>query len=167
MANRFNIDEVRHQIEALLREHPDFAEDEVLLLDMLEGETDLHGALSSLASYTAETATMIEALGGTLSNLKSRRARFEARVEMLRDLMLKLLQAANLKRIELPEATLSQVRQQPAIVGDLDADKLPDDLVRIKREPNRTAIRAALDAHRVIPGLSLSNAAPTLMMKVK
>jgi hypothetical protein len=39
--------------------------------------------------------------------------------------------------------------------------------VRTKREANRTAVREALLAGRVIPGLSLSNAAPSLMIKSK
>jgi hypothetical protein len=167
MANRFNIDDLRRQIEALLRDHPALADDEVLRADMLDGETDLHAALASLAASTAETGMLIEALGGTLADLKVRKARFEYRVEVLRELILTLLQSADLKKIELPAATLSQVRRPPQIVGEIDAEQLPDDLVRIKREPNRTAIREALVNRRLLPGLSLSNAAPGLMMKVK
>jgi DNA-binding transcriptional ArsR family regulator len=164
---KIDADEVRRQIEALLREHPDLNEDEDLLHDMLEGETDLFAALSSLATYVAATDALVASLNGTLSEFRDRKSRFETRVEVLREVMLKLLQTANLKRVELPEATLSQVRRQPQIVGEVDADALPDDLVRIKREPNRTAIREALDNGRELPGLSLSNAAPGLMMKVK
>jgi hypothetical protein len=47
------------------------------------------------------------------------------------------------------------------------ADLLPDDLVRIKREADRVKIREALLAHRKLPGISLSNAPPTLAINVK
>ena len=166
MAN-FNIDALRQQIEALLREYPVVTDDLALLTDTLEGMTDLNEVLSALAHNIGQTAALAEGLYQYIKELRLRQRRFERREASLRDMVLSLMQSANLKKYELPHATLSQVKQQPQIVGDIDADALPDDLVRIKREANRAAIRAALDSGRDIPGLSLSNAAPNLMMKVK
>jgi hypothetical protein len=163
----FNIDQLRHDIEALLREFPDLADDEILRADMLDGETDITTVLTELFRTVDDNKSMIEAMTSRLQELSARRARFGRRVEYLRELMLRVLQSANLKKLELPEATLSQRAVPPAVIGEVDVDALPDDLVRITREPNKTAIREALLAHREVPGLALSNSPPSLAVRVK
>jgi hypothetical protein len=163
----FNIDQLRRDIEALIRDYPDLGEDEILRADMLDGETDMRSVLTMLFNTVDDNKTMIEAVTARLQQLSARRARFARRVEFLRELMLKILQAADLKKIELAEATLSQRAVPPQIVGEIDVEQLPDDLVRIKREPDRTAIREALLARREVPGLALSNSPPSLLVNAK
>lgn len=163
----FNVDQLRIQIEALIRDYPDIADDEVLRGDMLDAETDIKAVLTSLFNTADDTKMMIQAITLRLQELSERRARFARRVDFLRELMLKILQSADLKKIELPEATLSQRAGTPQIIGGIDADGLPDDLVRIKREPDLVKIRDALLARREVLGLFLSNSPPTLMVKVK
>lgn len=163
----FNIDQLRHDIEALIRDNPDLADDEVLRADMLDGETDLYSVLTALVEASAEAKSMQSAIGERLQALVARRARFDRRVEFLRDLMLKVLQSADLKKIELADATLSQRAGIPHLIGEPDVDALPDEFVRIKRVVDASAIREALINHREVPGLVLSNAPPSLMIKVK
>ena len=52
-------------------------------------------------------------------------------------------------------ATLCAPRPSLVIADDIDADALPDALVRIRREPSKTAIREALDRGEAVPGASL------------
>jgi hypothetical protein len=163
----FNIDELRRQIEAMLRDFPDLIEDETLRLDMLDGQTDLREALTGLADKMHDTLSMMAALTQRIATMTERRGRFSRRADFLRALMLKVLQSADLRKIELAEATLSQRAGQPKIVGEVDVNTLPAEFVRVTTEPNRVAIREALMAHREIPGLSLSNAEPGLIIKVK
>lgn len=163
----FDIDQLRIQIEALIRDYPDLAEDEMLRADMLDGSTDLREVLTALFHSIDDNKIMVDAVEERLRELMGRRGRFNRRVEFLRELMLKLLQSANLKKIELGEATIYQKNVPPQIVGEVDVDALPDDLVRIKREANRTAIREALLQHREVPGLALSNSPPTLTINAK
>jgi hypothetical protein len=165
--SRFDIDQLRRAVEALRHDNPELADDEVLRADMLEGATDLFSALTTLVDASADAQAMMAAMTERLKALSARRANFGRRVDGLRSLMLTLLQAADLPKIVLPDATLSQRKGVPQIVGEVDADKLPDDLCRIKREPDLDAIRAALSDHREVPGLALSNAPPTLMIKVR
>jgi hypothetical protein len=167
MLNVNFVDELRRQLEALNRDYPELADDEVLAADTFEAETDLYSALTALVAAQADTSTLMEALGGRIKTLSERLARLGRRSDGLRALMLKLLQSAELKKIELPDATLSQRFGQPQIIGEVDVEALPDDLIRIRREPNRAAIREALMGHRAVPGLHLSNAPPSLMIKVK
>lgn len=163
----FDVDQLRIQIETLLRQYPELADDEVLRADMLDGATDIEAVLTSLFRSSSRDKSMADAITVRIDQLSARRARFRARVEFLRGLMLKVLQSADRKKFELAEATLSQRASQPQIVGEVDVDALPDDLVKITREANRTAIREALLARRQLPGLSLSNSPPALTITTK
>lgn len=162
-----NIDELRIHIEALIRKYPDLEDDEVFRADMLEAETTLHEVMTDLFHGIEEYKALCDGITARLEELSERKSRFSHRVEVYRELALKILQSANLKKVVLPEATFSQRNGQPQVHGELDPDKLPEDLVRIRREPNKTAIREALLAHREVPGAYLTNAEPTISIKVR
>jgi hypothetical protein len=162
-----NIDQLRHDIEALIRNYPDLNEDEVLRHDMLDAETDMYSALTALVGASSAARANAEAITTRIDALGVRRARFRRRFDALRELMLKVLQSADLKKIELPDATLFQRAGEQQIVGEPDPATLPDDLCVIERKANRAAIKQALLEHREIPGLTLSNAAPSLTVRVK
>ena len=162
-----NLDQLRFDIQNLLLQYPELAEDDVLREDTLDGVTDFREALSGIVRRIDNAMMLKSALNVRIDELKQRRERFDLRIDRLRELTLSVLQSANLKKLELPEVTLSQRAGLPQIVGEPDVDQLPDDLVRIRREANRTAIREALLAHRELPGLSLSNAPPSLVVKMK
>ena len=53
----------------------------------------------------------------------------------------------------------------PSLVGSADPAGLPDSLVRIKREANKTAIRQAIEAGDDVPGFSMSNGRPVLTVR--
>ena len=80
-----NIDFVRAQIELLLIAHPELAEDEILRADMLEGQTDLHKALSTFVRLIGEAQGNIDGLAAYVTTLQSRATRFERRIEGLAD----------------------------------------------------------------------------------
>jgi hypothetical protein len=162
-----NIDELRLQIEALLRDYPDLEEDEMLRRDMLDAETDISGVLTALLQASSNNKYMIDAINNRIDQLAARRARFKHRVEFLRNLILKVLQSADLKRFELPEATLSQRASQPQLIGEVDVTLLPDELCRVTREPDRVKIREALLKGDTVPGMFLSNAPPTLSVSTR
>jgi hypothetical protein len=93
--------------------------------------------------------------------------RFDRRIEFTRALMLSILSTAELRKVELPEATLFLRNNPQQLVGIADGDKLPDDLVRIERKPDKAKIKEALQAGRVLDGLTLSNAPPSIVVAVK
>jgi hypothetical protein len=163
----FNIDELRNSIESLLRDYPDLADDEILRADMLDGETNIKDVLTTLVQAVDDHKTLTEAITARTQQLAGRRARFARRAEFLRELILKILQAADLKKIELAEATLSQRAAPPQIVGEVNAELLPDSLCKITREPSRTKIREALLNGDIVPGVVLSNSPPTLTINTK
>ena len=65
---------------------------------------------------------------------------------------------------ELPEHKVS-LRKAPPSVEVFDEDKLPDNYLRIKSEPDKTAIKAALKAGEEVPGARLAD--PTTSIQVR
>jgi hypothetical protein len=162
-----SVDRLRLEIEALLREYPILAEDEIARADMLEGATNTQEILTALARLMDDATALQEGVHGRIAELRQREERFLARIDYLRSLMFKIMESANLKKIELPEATLSLRNNPPRLVGEADPAALPDVLVKITRTLNRTAIRAALESGHAVEGFALSNAQPSLVVRVK
>ena len=157
---------IRAQVDGLLAEYPDLMEDEVLHLDMLEGSTDLVEFMRGLERHRQEAVAMSEAIAMTIDAWRARRVRFDQRDEVIRGLMFKLLQTAQLKRLELPEATLSIRLGVPKVVV-ADEAAIPDEFCRIKREPDKIKIKAALADLQPVPGAVLSNAEDSLAVRVR
>ena len=164
---KHDADALRLEIERLLLEYPDLADDEVLRADMLDGETQITDILTHLVRVQEDTKALRDGTKQRLDELKMRGERFGYRIDFVRALVFKIMETAQLKKLELPEATLSIRNNPQQIVGDPDLDALPDELCRIKREANRTAIKEALLAGQQVPGCVLGNAPPSLMVRVK
>jgi hypothetical protein len=168
MVNQGDVaDRLRLEIETMLREYPELADDDVLRADMLEGATDIRDVLVSLTDTLGTTKALGVGLHDYISELSGRAERYEHRQEFLRDLIFRIMDSAQLKKLELSHATLSLKNNPPRLVGDADPATLPDDLCAIKRSVDRKAVRAALEAGKEIPGFVLSNAAPSLTVRVK
>lgn len=163
---KINLPEIRTQIEQLLLQWPELNDDEVLRADMLEGETGLQTALSGLERRRQEAVALSNSIEAWINQIKHRQARFDARDEAIREIMFKLLQVANLKKVELPEATLSIKLGSPKVMVT-DAAALPASMVRIKAEPDKIRIREALQSGATITGAVLSNAEDILAIRTK
>ena len=83
------------------------------------------------------------------------------------DKLRKIMEAAELRKVELPEATISMAKGQSRLVGDCDPSGLADNFCRIKRELDRAAIKSELAAGGQVPGFYLSNAEPYLTIRTK
>lgn len=155
---------VRQQIVNLLVQFPELEEDEQLRADMIEGETDLHEFLSMVERKRQDAAELAGAVAGSIAQLELRQGRFERREQAMRSLMFKVLQFAELRKVELPEATVS-VRDGVQKVIITDEAIIPDILCRIKREPDKLKIKDLLKSGSPVRGAELSNAEPTLMVR--
>lgn len=160
-------DALRSQIEALLREYPDLADDEILRADMLEGETDISEVVTAIHRMIEDARALKDGTQARFDDLKGRRDRFQKRIDFGRDLISKILEAAQIRKLELPEVTASLRNNPPSLIGDPDPNELPDAFVKITRSADRKAIREALERGDLVPGCFLSNAAPTLTLRVK
>ncbi len=157
---------IRHQIEALFVAFPELHDDDVLRADTFEGETDLIEYLRHLERKRRGTLALAQALKIEIEELKARGDRFERRCEGLRSIMFKAMEWSEQRKVELPEATLS-IREGTQRVIIHDEAAVPDIYCRVRREPDKTKIKAALSEFGDVPGASLSNAEPVLTVRIK
>ena len=158
---------VRQQIENLKIAHPELLEDDEAWIATLESETSFEDLLTSVVRRIEDTKAMIIGTKDRFEELKSRKERFEHRVDTLRNLAFKIMQAAELAKVELPEASLSLRAGTQQLVGEADPKELPDELCKISRDLNRTAIKDALKTGLTVPGFELSNSPPSLTIRIK
>lgn len=163
---QMNLDpkQVRDEITALLLAYPDLDEDEVLRTDMIEGQTSAFDFLSNIVRKIGATQAIAAGTAEYIGELQERKARLERREHALRGLIFKIMQTANLAKAELPEATLS-IRQGTPKVVIINEREIPDEFMRIKKEPDKTRIKAAMTAGEVVSGCALSNAEPSLTIR--
>ena len=158
---------IRQQIENLKVVYPTLVEDDEAWQMSLESETDINEFLTSLVRKIEDTKALVIGTKDRFEELSARKSRFEHRIEALRQLAFKVMQSAELAKAELPEATLSLRAGTQQLIGDADANALPDDLCKISRSPDRTAIKEALKAGQTVPGFQLSNSPPSLSIRIK
>lgn len=163
----FNTFEIQQQITGLKLSYPDLFEDEDNWLLAIESETDLDQMLTSIVRQIDDAKAMESGTKERLDELKARKDRFARRQEALRNLAFKIMDHANVRKMELPLATLSIRNGQPQLVGDAPAGHLPDDLCKISREVDRTKIKDALKAGLTVPGFEISNGQPSLSIRIK
>ena len=161
-----NLEQIRQQITTLLVECPELEQDEVLRADMIEGNTAAIEFLRELERRRREACAMMTGLEAVITELEKRAERFVRRTESLKRLMRIVLDAANLKKVELPEATLIIRSGVPKVMIVVEAD-LPDYYWRVHREPNKQLIGAALKSGADVPGAVLSNSEPQLTIRIK
>ena len=159
---------LQQQIANLYLEYPELKEDDaVLRVDTLTGATNLGEMLTAILHSLEDAKALRDGTQGRLDELKARQDRFKLRIEFLRLMITKIMQHVEVGKIELPEATLSMRKGSAQLIGDPDPAELPDDLVRIVRQPDKAKIKEALERGEEVPGFVLSNAPPSLSVRVK
>jgi len=157
---------VLQQIDQLYAMYPDLWEEpnEQLLADSLAGQTDLNEALTQIVNRIHDDEDRLDTIKIRIGKQRERHERIDRRVTAMRDLAFKLMQHANVPKIELALATLSVRAGTPKVVIT-DETALPESCIRTKREPDRVAIKDFLTSGVSVPGASLSNAEPGLTIK--
>lgn len=141
-------------------------DDESLLADMIEGETDAFEVLDKLLEREAELIGYVTGNKARKQDIDARNARFEAQKAACRNAMGKVLEAIGVKKSERPEGTISVARVAPKVLGD-NVDGLPDHLVKTERKADKAAIKSALQSGADVPGWSMSNGGETIKVARK
>lgn len=156
---------VRQQIQNLKVSNPEVLEDDETWLLALESETNVEELLTQIIRQIEDTKALVVGTKDRFEELKARKDRFESRVESLRSLAFKLMEAAELPKLELPEATLS-IRSVPPSVMITDEEKLPDIACKFERKPDKTKIKELL-ASGWVAGATMSNGRKSLSIRIK
>lgn len=142
-------------------------EDEEAFLDTLDGEADTTEAARRVLRWANEMEAQAGAMKTLAGEYSDRAKVLLGRKDGAREALFHFLQYLGVRAMQLPEGTLSIRQGTVSLSGEADPATLPDDLVRIKREPDKAAIKAALEAGREVPGYVLSNGAPSLSVRVR
>jgi len=153
------------RIDALKRTYPELEDDGQLLADMVEGSTDFNAVLDKVAVAFLSAVSLKQANADLVDTLTTRGSRFERRAEAFKALAFDLMRAAGTRKVELPSATLSIAKGRPKLV--LDDDFNAQGYMRVKAEPMRTDIAAALAVGNDIPGARLEQAPDHLAIRTK
>jgi hypothetical protein len=157
---------IQQEIAALILLHPELEEDDILRADSIEGETRAFEFLARIVRKIGATRALADGTAEYIGQLQERKARFERREQALRAFCFKVMNTADLKKVELSEATLSIRAGQPKVVI-INEHEIPDAFMRIKKEPDKTKIKTALQANEYVAGTALSNSEPALTIRTK
>jgi hypothetical protein len=151
---------------AILRASLADCEDDALVVDMIEGETSFLEAVDKVLDAIVEAGALEEGAKAAASAMNARADRFARRAERGRALLEQALTIADLKKVERPAATLSMAARAPRLIVS-DESAIPS---RFWEAPppqlNKRGVTEALKAGEPVPGVSLSNAAPTLTVRI-
>lgn len=156
------VNEIQHMLVA----YPELADDEDLRLGMLEGETDLTRIMSRLVRVRNEKLADAEGLAAYIGDLSERKARQVRGADGIKSLMLSLMSVADIPKLALPEATVSVTKPRTS-VEVVDVDALPQGTFATVRQPDKTAIKAMLEAGDDVPGAALKTSEPGLTIRVR
>ena len=135
------------------------------LMDTIEGETSYFEALDKALAIIVEKQCFSDALKSEAKKLLDKAKRFEGQADDLKMAISSSMQEIDMRSIKRPLATLSITSRAPKLIGD-NVDNLDKRFLRVKYEPDKKAIKEALEAGEIIEGWVLSNGGEGLTMRV-
>jgi hypothetical protein len=142
-------------------------DDEQLLTDMIEGETDALAVVDRILAAIGEAEQHQAVLKLREEEMAARRQRFDAKAKSLRASLCAWMGDTGLTKIVRPEATLSVSAGKPSVTYSEDFGVgLPEKFLKQPPpQPDKAAVRAAVLAGETVIGATLSNSMPTLTIR--
>jgi hypothetical protein len=146
----------------------DADEDERLLVDAIEGETDAFETIGKLLEAIEHDEGQKAALTSQIASRDARIDRCDVRISAQRAAIAMIMTAARLKKVSLPEATVSlgETKSKLAINA---ADAVPAEYTTTKVTPSMDAIKAVFspDSEDLPNWLRVEPARPSLTIRRK
>jgi hypothetical protein len=157
--NRHFLTDLRAAHAALIEAHPEIAEDDAFLADIIEGETDAPAIMERLVIERTEALANSAAMDALAEKYTQISDRWTMRAESRRKLMGLVLDAVGMRKMQTPAGTVSV---SPGRVSLALADDFvpPQGYARTRIEPDKAAIKAALEAGETMPGAELVTGKP-------
>lgn len=142
-------------------------DDPQLILDTIEGETNLAEACVAVLEECTEDEILIEGLTAKIAEFQVRKGRMEKSVETRRNIILMAMEKAGLGTIKSPLGTMS-ARPTPKQAVITDEALIPAKFWK-PQDPklDRGELASCLRSGEIVPGASLSNGGITLSIRVK
>ena len=142
-------------------------DDEEMIETAVEGQTNLKEVISGAVDGIQELRIMIGLIHTLRSELEARGARFANQVDRIETAIHVAMGQAQLRKLVLPQATLS-LRAVAPKTEITDEAAIPVKFWK-ERDPvlDRKAVLDALKIGEVVPGATLSNGGETISIRVK
>lgn len=137
------------QIAAVVAMLPD-EDDQQLLADCLEGETDLYEFASRLLSQNEDDEGVVNALSEQIDDRKTRQERAKKRIASRRDMLMALMDIARIDKLTLPEATVTKRDILPKVIFP-NVDLVPDAYCKFDRKLDRDKLKDITDGPDGLP----------------
>ena len=141
-------------------------DDDDTFLDTLDGETDAMDILGALIKERNEVLGNEAALKELAKQYKERADRMNAKADAIAQTMGHILDAMGERKVQHPFATVSRTKPRARVVIE-DEHQIPTQLMKVKKSPDLTAIKAQMDAGEYVPGaaIALGNEGVTVRSK--
>lgn len=157
---KLKLDEIAKVKADMQARYPD---DDELLSDMIEGQTDLHELLSWVFSKIEDAKGDVAKLDQQIADRSARKKSRKATQDRMRALAQTLMEAGGQTSVKLPEVTFS-ISKKKAKRFVSDESLLPDEYIRVTRSPVMKLIN---EADEMPAGVSLDNGGTSLIIRSK
>lgn len=124
----------------------------------------LDDAAAGLLALLMRAEAMDDALKARAAVIASERAHVQRAIAQARDALMACIEDTGMPQIE-GAHHIAAVAATPKAVVVTDIDALPEQFRRVKVEPDKAAISAALKAGQTVPGATLTNGGATLRIQ--
>lgn len=140
-------------------------DDEDAVAGLVEGETGLFEAIARAVNRLAEIDAHVDALTGLVKQYRDRQARLENQSELIRAAIGLAMSMTELKKLELPQATISRKPTPAKAIITEEADVPPTFFVPQPPKLDKKALLDALKSGQSVPGATLSNGSETIAIR--
>lgn len=131
-------------------------------LDLVQEDFDAKAL--QCAAFIRELDLEVDGYKQEIDRLAARKKSLESKADSMREYVRHNMQALGITKINGKLFTIA-LGKPSEVVNVSDVDKVPDELVRIKREADKVAVKAQLAAGIEVPGCELLQGKPKLIIK--
>jgi hypothetical protein len=151
---------LREQIKAIA------GDDEVLIADSIEGETNIHELLTRVVEQIVTDGGLVTGIDTLVKRLKERQDRIEKRIAFFRTAAASAMEVAAIKSKETPSGTVSLKAVPPSAVITDEAAIPAEYWKPVDPKLDKKAVLTALKDNIKVPGAELSNGGSTIQLRV-
>lgn len=135
------------------------------LTDTLDGlEGDIQDKAENLLAVVSNFGSDINQIDAEIKRLQARKKTLSGHQDRLREYLRCNMEAGGISKITCPLFSITLTKPRPVVQID-DADKIPDEYIKVTRTPVKAEILRELKAGKEIPGTSLGESKPGLMIR--
>ncbi len=151
--------------EQIRNEFPDI--DEETLADTVEGLTNLNEMLGAVVRSHLDDIAIVDALKSRVANMQDRLSRISKRAEKKRELVISVMEQADLKKLTEADFTVS-LRSASAPLVVTEEGSIPEPFWKPQvPKLDRLGLIGALKSGKQVPGAVLGNPRMTIAIRTK